>query len=92
MDYALVSDHWSSLLRHIKDETGQRYKTENLANEILRYIRYHRFRQFTLFSQRRGEEYELLMKSLEVNYEKELIDKLVLDDEFWNLTLELGGL
>ena len=92
MEYLLVSDHWSSLLRHIKDETGQRYKTENLANDILRYIRYHRFRQYNLFIQRRGEEYEKMMEELLKNYEKELIDKLVLDDQFWNLTIEFGGL
>jgi hypothetical protein len=92
MEYLLVSDHWSSLLRHIKDETGQRYKTENLANDILRYIRYHRFRQYNLFIQRRGEEYEKLMEDLLKNYEKELVDKLVLDDQFWNLTIEFGGL
>jgi len=92
MEYSLVSDHWTSLLREIKDETKQRYKTESLANDILRYIRYTRFRQYNLFTQRRGEEYEKLIAILEESYPKELIERIIQDEEFWKTTLEFGAL
>jgi hypothetical protein len=92
MEYYILLEHWSSLVRRFKDEESQDTKTaEEIALFILDYIRYTRFRQYNLFTQKRGEEFEHMMDQME---KKELpIDmarRFLEDDERWKTTLELA--
>jgi hypothetical protein len=92
MEYAILTDHWVSILRQIKDEAGHSaWQTEHLAKDILRYIRYTRFRQFALFTQRRGEEYERFIEKMVEKYPLEDVNAIIDNEEFWKTTLELAS-
>lgn len=88
MDYYLTLEHWSAIVRTMKDE-GDPYQTERLAKDILRVIRNARFRQGLLFKQKRGEEYELFVEKLNSDYDPELVKQTLDNDEFWEACFSL---
>ena len=88
MDYYLTLEHWSAIVRTMKDE-GDPYQTERLAKDILRVIRNARFRQGLLFKQKRGEEYELFVEKLNTDYDPELVKQTLDNDEFWEACFSL---
>jgi hypothetical protein len=88
MDYYLTLEHWSAIVRTMKDE-GDPYQTERLAKDILRVIRNARFRQALLFKQKRGEEYELFLEKLNTDYDPELVKQTLDNDEFWEACFSL---
>jgi hypothetical protein len=88
MDYYLTLEHWSAIVRTMKDE-GDPYQTERLAKDILRVIRNARFRQGLLFKQKRGEEYELFVEKLNTDYDPELVRHTLDNDEFWEACFSL---
>jgi len=88
MDYYLTLEHWSTIVRTMKDE-GDPYQTERLAKDILRVIRNARFRQGLLFKQKRGEEYELFVEKLNTDYDAELVKQTLDNDEFWEACFSL---
>ena len=88
MDYYLTLEHWSAIVRTMKDE-GDPYQTERLAKDILRVIRNARFRQGLLFKQKRGEEYELFLEKLNKDYDPELVKQTLDNDEFWEACFSL---
>lgn len=88
MDYYLTLEHWSAIVRTMKDE-GDPYQTERLAKDILRVIRNARFRQGLLFKQKRGEEYELFVEKLTTDYDPELVKQTLDNDEFWEACFSL---
>lgn len=86
----LRQEEWASIVRDQK-ETGDAYTIERIAQEVLRYIRYTRIRQYNLFTQRRGEDFETMLARLEsMGFELETVRELVADDTFWNATLRLA--
>ncbi len=95
MDYYLILEHWGELVRDFKDSEKEHgmdaYETERLAREILDYIRYTRIRQWTLFVQKRGEEFEKMMEMLyEREYDIKAARRFLENEELWKVTLELG--
>lgn len=69
------------------------YTTELLARAILRHIEDPtiRIRQYNLFTQRRGEDYEKMLAKLEdMGFELEHIQRIIDDEDFWKTTLELA--
>lgn len=88
MDYYLTLEHWSAIVRTMKDD-GDPYQTERLAKDILRVIRNARFRQGLLFKQKRGEEYELFLEKLNKDYDPELVKQTLDNDEFWEACFSL---
>lgn len=95
MNHYLLKDHWARLVNEFKDserEKGQDgYATENLAMDILDYARFTRFRQWTLFSQKRGEEFEKMMTRLEQRgHSLEAARRFLEEEELWKTTLELA--
>jgi hypothetical protein len=97
MNHYLLIDHWGSLVRDFKDAEKRKgislYETEQMSRAILDYITYTRFRQYKLFIQKRGEEYEKMFQILiEKGYERESIDRFVENEELWKLTIELAEL
>jgi|Laugresp1bdmlbsn_1035097.scaffolds.fasta_scaffold30588_2 hypothetical protein len=95
MNHYLKLDNWASIVRDLKDSEKifghEAYHTERICREILNYIRYTRLRQFTLFSQKRGEEYERLLAKLQsYGFDSGSIMRIVENEQFWGMTLELG--
>lgn len=95
MQYYALQNHWGSLVRNFKDEEKQYdrapYDTDQLALAILDYIRYTSIRQYKLFQQKRGEEFERMMTSLEKReHNAEAIKRYLDDDDLWTTTLELA--
>ena len=94
MDYFLTLEHWTSIVRKIKDEEEQEhdvpaYKTGQLVKEILTFIRSSRFRQAVLFREKRGEEYERFVEKLKILYDPEAVKRILDNDEFWEACFSL---
>jgi hypothetical protein len=95
MQYYILQNHWGSLVRTFKDEEKEHaqepYDTEQLALAVLDYIRYTTIRQYKLFQQKRGEEFERMMDFLEKReHNADAIKRYLDDDELWSTTLELA--
>lgn len=91
MDYYLLLDHWSELVRDFKDSEPSAYEAERLAREVLNYIRYKPIRQYNLFVQKRGEDFDKMMAYLEkAGLSLESAQRFVANDELWTTTLEMG--
>ncbi len=91
MEYYLLQEHWSSIVRKFKDQEQDKYAAERLAHFILDYIRYTRFRQYNLFTQKRGEEFERMITSVEASeMSVDMARRYLEDDERWQTTLELA--
>lgn len=95
MDYYLLMDHWASLVRDFKDSEKEYdiepRDSEQLALAIVDSIRYTRIRQWNLFVQKRGEDYEGLVKRLtDRGFMPEAIQRFVEEEERWKVTLEMG--
>ena len=92
MDYYLLQEHWSSLIRRFKDEHKDNSRNaEDVGLFVLDFIRYTRFRQYNLFTQKRGEEFErMIIIAEDKGYDVELVRSFVEDDERWATTLEFA--
>ena len=95
MDYYLLMEHWATLIRDFKDSEKvheiEPRESEQLALKILDFIRYTRIRQWTLFVQKRGEEYDRMVQTLvESGFTPEAIQRFVESEERWTTTLEMG--
>ena len=92
MEYYLLQEHWSSIVRKFKDEEREdRRGAEDIALFILDYIRYTRLRQYGMFTQKRGEEFERMIDQAEQKgYSPEVIRRFMEDDERWQTTLEFA--
>ena len=88
-------NHWSELVRDFKDEEKDYdidgYETERMARDILDFIRYTRIRQWTLFVQKRGEEFERMLTLLEEReHDLTAVRRFLENEELWKVTLEMG--
>jgi len=96
MNRYLLKDHWAQLVNAFKDSEREDhaqsgYATEQLSVDVLDHIRFTRFRQWTLFSQKRGEEFEQMMAKLESRgHDPEAIKRFLDNEELWSITLELA--
>lgn len=94
MEGYLAIEEWSSLVRRFKDSEkafGMRpYDTEQLCRDVLRTIQYGRFRQYNLFTQQRGEEFERMVAALEKSYPREAVQRFLETDDLWKTTLAIG--
>ena len=96
MDTYLLLDHWGALVRDFKDSEkayGQRaYDSEQLARAILDYSRFTRFRQWNLYTQQRGKEFEVLLDRLEKGgHSLEAAKRFLAEEPLWNTTIELAA-
>ena len=87
-------DHWAYLVRDFKDSEREfgisAYDSERLARAILNHLRYTRIRQYNLFMQKRGEDYEKMLEKLGSEFSLEAIQRFVETEELWTTTLEMG--
>lgn len=92
MEYYILLEHWASLVRKFKDEEkGDTRASEELSLFILDYIRYTRLRQYNLFTQKRGEEFERMVTIAEQKgHDVEALRRFIENDERWTTALELA--
>jgi hypothetical protein len=96
MQRYLLKDQWAQLVNEFKDSERTAYDldgyaTEQLSLDILDHLRITRFRQWTLFVQKRGEEFELFMAKLEKRgYDADAIKRFLDSEELWKTTIELA--
>jgi hypothetical protein len=93
MEYYLSLEEWSSMVRKFKDEEpGDRRNSEELALFILDYIRYTRIRQYNLFQQKRGEEFErMIEEATKRGHSPESLRRFMEDDDRWAKTLQVAN-
>lgn len=92
---SLVLDHWAQLVRDFKDSERAYDRTlresELLALAIVDWIQYTHIRQWNLFVQKRGEEYDRLKAHIEERgQDLEAFQRFVDDEERWHVSLELA--
>jgi hypothetical protein len=91
IDLYLLQDEWASIVRKLKESEKDGYTTERLARAILRHIENVRIRQYNLFTQRRGEDFDMMLAKLEdAGFDLQHIRRLIDDEDFWTTTLELA--
>lgn len=96
MDLYLLKDHWAQLANEFKDSERELYgqdgyATETLLMDILDFARFTRIRQWTLFSQKRGEEFEKMLALLERRgHSLDAARRAVEEEALWKTTLELA--
>ena len=96
MQRYLLKDYWAQLINQFKDDEREEfglggYATEQMSLDILDHIRVTRFRQWTLFVQKRGEEFEQMMLKMEKRgHDSEAIKRFLDEEDLWKTTLELA--
>jgi hypothetical protein len=96
MDRYLLKDHWARLVVDFKDDERELhgrdgYSTDQLVMDLMDHLRHTRFRQWTLMTQKRGEEYERMIAVLtRRGHDPEAITRVLDTEDLWTVTLELA--
>ena len=93
---SLLLDHWAQLVRDFKDREKQYdiepRDSELLAMAVVDWIQVTPIRQWNLFVQKRGEDFEKLMAKLEAKgFDDQAVQRFLEEDELWKVSLELGS-
>jgi hypothetical protein len=93
---SLLLDHWAQLVRDFKDSEKQYdiepRDSELLAMAVVDWIQVTPIRQWNLFVQKRGEDFEKLMAKLEAKgFDDQAVQRFLEGDELWKVSLELGS-
>lgn len=95
MNYYILQNYWGSLVRNFKDDQkkfGQDgYESEQLVTDALDLIRYTNIRQYKLFQQQRGEEFERFIEDLvKKEHTLDAVKRFLDNEDLWKTTLELA--
>ena len=93
---SLLLDHWAHLVRDFKDSEKQYdiepRDSELLAMAIVDWIQVTPIRQWNLFIQKRGEDFDKLRAKLEAKgFDDQAVQRFLEEDELWKVSLELGS-
>jgi hypothetical protein len=93
---SLLLDHWAQLVRDFKDSEKaydvEPRDSELLAMAIVDWVQTTPIRQWNLFVQKRGEDFEKLMAKLETKgFESQAVQRYLEEEELWKVSLELGA-
>jgi hypothetical protein len=93
---SLLLDHWAQLVRDFKDSEKQYdiepRDSELLAMAIVDWIQVTPIRQWNLFVQKRGEDFDKLRAKLEAKgFDDQAVQRFLEEDELWKVSLELGS-
>ena len=93
---SLLLDHWAQLVRDFKDSEKaydiEPRDSELLAMAIVDWIQTTPIRQWNLFVQKRGEDFEKLMAKLETKgFDDQAVQRYLEEETLWKVTLELGA-
>lgn len=94
MEYRFLLDHWSQLVRDFKEREKahdiEPRDSELLAMAAVDHIQWTRIRQWNLFVQKRGEDFEKFVEALKRRFPEEAIYRLLEDEEMWKAMLEMA--
>jgi hypothetical protein len=82
-------DGWYEIVRKLEDESSNRYRTQQTAQDIFRQLSRSRIKDKGKFKNRMGPEFEPWAAGMVERHGEELITELLNDDQFWNATLAL---
>jgi hypothetical protein len=93
---SLLLDHWAQLVRDFKDSEKQYdiepRDSELLAMAIVDWIQGTPIRQWNLFVQKRGEDFDKFRAKLEAKgFDDQAVQRFLEEDELWKVSLELGS-
>jgi hypothetical protein len=93
---SLLLDHWAQLVRDFKDREKaydiEPRDSELLAMAIVDWIQVTPIRQWNLFVQKRGEDFDKFMAKLEAKgFDDQAVQRFLEEDELWKVSLELGS-
>ena len=98
MNNYLLKDYWGQLVNQFKDEEREQhgrdgYATETMVIDLLDFIRFTRIQQWTLFTQKRGEEFEKMLARLEAKgHSIDAARRFLEEEERWTTTLKVSEL
>lgn len=94
MEYRFLLQHWSELVRNFKDREKEYEKeprdSELLALAVVDHIQWTRIRQWNLFVQQRGEDFDKFKEKMLKNFEEDALQRFLEDEDLWKVTLEMG--
>jgi hypothetical protein len=94
MDYYLLMERWAEHVRDFKDSERQQgveaYDAARLAQAVLSFVKTARIRQWNLFIQKRGADFERMMEMLLKEFDPESVERFLESEELWKITLEMG--
>lgn len=93
---SLLLDHWAQLVRDFKDSEREfdiePRDSELLAMAIVDFIQTTPIRQWNLFVQKRGADFDKLLAKLEAKgFDGGAIQRYIETEELWAVSLELGS-
>jgi uncharacterized radical SAM superfamily protein len=89
MEQKLKLEEWKEIVRSMKDKEVQKFKTEQLATNILDFVRTTKVTDKLYFKDKRGKDYTNMKTMLkEKSFEEDAIQRMLDNEDFWNLTLE----
>ncbi len=93
---SLLLDHWAQLVRDFKDREKaydvEPRDSELLAMAIVDWVQTTPIRQWNLFVQKRGEDFDKLMAKLEAKgFDAQAVQRYLEEEELWKVSLELGS-
>ena len=94
MEYRFLLEHWSQLVRDFKDSEKEHEieprDSELLALAIVDHIQWTRIRQWNLFVQQRGEDFDKFKAKMLQTFEEDALQRFLENEELWKVTLEMG--
>lgn len=82
-------EEWYKKVRLLKDESETPYETEKVTHKIFYDLKRTKIREKGKFKNRMGPEFETWIAGLNERFVPELVNAIISDDEFWELTLKL---
>jgi hypothetical protein len=82
-------EEWYKKVRLLKDESETPYETEKVCHKLFYDLKRSKIREKGKFKNRMGPEFENWTASLGERFAPELLNAIISDDEFWELTLKL---
>lgn len=96
MERQLEIEAWCDAILQFAEQEQKRYRipmkrAEQMCRDIVRFVEYTHIKQYKLFQQQRGEEFEKVLGQLrETGYDEESIQRFFANEELWTMTLNIG--
>ena len=82
-------EEWYRKVRLLKDESEAPYQTERATHKIFYDLKKSKIREKGKFKNRMGPEFENWEANLRSSFGEELLNAIISDDEFWEMTIKL---
>jgi hypothetical protein len=82
-------EKWYTLVRTLQDESQNKYLTKKFCEHVCHDLLNVRIREKQKFKNRMGPEFEQWSTHLATLFPRDMVTKIVSDDEFWKETLRI---